>query len=189
MATTNDLIPALAGDLPKFPKPYSLRRTWPWKSHHRPAHCLRTVAIHEAGHQVIAEWLGLQVTSTTATPTHGLMSWTADFSAAAAAPPPDPDDQRVLLGTAVSLLHAGVVAERLAAGLPLDCALYYPDQVDFQAAETMLKPTFGAMSSAAHGYAQRVAAHVLHGRWDRVREVAKVLIERGQWASPQKTTA
>lgn len=133
------------------------------------------MAIHEAGHQVIAEWLGLQVTSTTATATHGLTNWTADFSAAAAALPPDLDDQRVLVGTAVSLLHAGVVAERLAAGLPLDCAIYYPDQVDFQAAETMLKPTFGAMSSAAHGYAQRVAAHVLHGRWDRVREVAQVL--------------
>lgn len=183
---TNELIPTLAGDLPKFPTPSSLRRTWPWQPHHRPAQCLRTVAIHEAGHHVIAEWLGLEVTSTTATATHGLTNWTADFSAAAATLPPDLDDQRVLVGTAVSLLHAGVVAERLAAGLPLDGAIYYPDQVDFQMAETMLKPTFGAMSSAAHGYAQRVAVHVLHGRWDRVREVAQVLIERGEWSGSKR---
>lgn len=165
-----------------YPAPASLRRCWEWQDAPAQTADIARIAHHEAGHAVIGEWLGLPGIRATAEPTKGLMTHSLDIPGLSE---PGPDESGVLAATAASLFHAGIAAEHIWLGLPWAGPILYPRQVDFQTAEAMLKPRFGTMSSAGHGYAQRVALAVLASRWERAQGIAAHLIQRGEWRSDQ----
>lgn len=165
----------------EFPLARSLRRCWAW----RPVplelrdSCIQRVAHHEAAHVVLLEWVGLRVGEVTATSTSGLCSWDLPTTPI---PEATPDPSGELAATASAVFHAGVVGELLWMGLPWDGPLYYPAQKDYRDADDMLAAAFGRHASCAHAFAQRVALHVLSTRWNRVREVANLLVLHGRWA-------
>lgn len=162
-----------------YPMAITLRRCWPWSdlSGALLGPSLERVAHHEAGHVVLLEWLGLSPEAT-ATATSGRCSFplkTAELS------DPGPDESGELCATAASSFHAGMVAELLFLDIPWTGPMFYPRQPDYQLADDLLAPKFGRHASGAHAFAQRVALHVLAGRWRRVREVADCLVRDGRW--------
>lgn len=165
-----------------YPGAASLRRCWPWQPRGHAGADLERVAYHEAGHVVLMEWLGLEDVRAEATATGGEAHMPPGFWETPR-DDPSPDDSGILAATAAAVFHAGVVAEQIMAGPPWCGPIYYPEQNDFKAAEAMLQPKFGRHSSAGHGYAQRVARHVLELHWERVQEIAAALVERGEWSA------
>lgn len=162
-----------------YPAPGALRRCWPWVEVSAAMHGpnLERVSHHEAGHVVLLEWLGVSAEAT-ATPTSGRCTWplnTIDLQE------PSADDSGELLATAAALFHAGIAAELLFLGIPWTGPMFYPRQEDYQLADEFLATKFGKHASGPHAFAQRVALHVLSGRWSRVREVADRLICASRW--------
>jgi hypothetical protein len=147
---------------------------------HRPD--LARVAHHEAGHVVLLEWIGLTGATASATPSSGLCVMPA---LPASCPESGEDATGELAATAASIYHAGTMAELIHLGIMWTGPVFYPAQPDHQRAEAMLLPRFGRHSSAGHGFAQRVALHVLASRWVRVQEVAECLVKTGKWQSKQ----
>lgn len=139
---------------------------------------LARIAHHEAGHIVMMEWCGLTPTAASATDRAGLAEW--DLSEIEADAPAD-YDRPLAAAQAAAVLHAGVVAELIHAGLPWRGVLYRAGAGDWKAACLLLAPHFGANTLAGHGFAQRTAHAVLTHRWARVQEIAAELIERGTW--------
>ena len=171
---------AASGSLIPYPHARTLRRAWHWQGTPAAMHGpdLVRVAYHEAGHVVLLEWIGLDGATASATPTSGLC-----FMPPLPANCPDPGDDATgeLAATAASIYHAGAMAELIHLGIKWTGPLFYPAQVDHQRAEAMLLQRFGRLSSAGHGFAQRVALHVLTERWPRVRQIADALVLRGIW--------
>jgi hypothetical protein len=96
--------------------------------------------------------------------------------------PAEPLDESGELGaTAAAVFHAGVMAELLAFGLPWVGPIHYPLATDYTSANDMLRGRFGNHASGAHAFAQRVALHVLSGRWAEVVAVAAELEATGTW--------
>ncbi|WP_449191874.1 hypothetical protein [Thauera sp.] len=139
---------------------------------------LERVAHHEAGHIVMMAWAGLTPTKASATDRAGLAEW--DLSEIEADEAPTGYDRGVAAAQAAAVLHAGVVAELIHAGLPWRGVLYRPRSQDWKTACLLLAPHFGN-GLAGHGFAQRTAHAVLTHRWARVQEIAAELIERGTW--------
>lgn len=168
------------------PTPASLRRCWPWQDRVRDAD-LERIAHHEAGHVVLMQWLGVD----------GMRAEASATGGQALLPPgllsnlgePGPDETGILSATAAAALHAGFEAERLLRGEPWLGPTLAPMASDFQIAEALLAPRFGFKSSAGHGWAGRLARHVLEQRWERVEQIAQALIERGTWASTDQEGA
>jgi hypothetical protein len=165
-----------------YPGAASLRRCWPWQPRGHAGADLERVAYHEAGHVVLMEWLGLEDVRAEATATGGKAHMPPSFLKATRQDP-FPDESGILAATAAAVCHAGVVAEQIRSGQPWRGPIHYPDQDDFKTAEAMLQPRFGRTSSAGHGYAQRVARHVLELHWERVQKIAAALIEHGHWSA------
>lgn len=138
---------------------------------------LERVAHHEAGHVLLMEWCGLTPTKASATDRAGLAEW--DLSEIEADAPAD-YDRPLAAAQAAAVLHAGVVAELIHAGLPWRGVLYRPRSQDWKLAAQLLAPHFGA-GLAGHGFSQRTAHAVLTHHWPRVQEIAAELIERGTW--------
>lgn len=140
---------------------------------------LERTAHHEAGHVVLMEWLGLTPTGASATAGSGLAEWEL--------PALDPDDDQgsydrpLAAAQAASVMHAGIVAELIHAGLPWTGVLYRPRSQDWKLAAQLLAPHFGA-GLAGHGFSQRTAHAVLTHHWPRVQQIAAELIEHGRWA-------
>ena len=173
-------IGAASGSPIYYPHASTLRRAWQWQYAPPELHGpdLARVAHHEAGHVVLLEWIGLTGATATATPSNG---WCIMPPVPANCPDPGDDVTGELAATAASIFHAGAMAELLYLGIKWTGPLHYPKQVDFQRDDDMLLQRFGRLSSAGHGFAQRVALHVLAERWPRVREIADALVLRGVW--------
>ncbi|CAM5321424.1 hypothetical protein [Thauera mechernichensis] len=138
---------------------------------------LARIAHHEGAHVALMEWAGLTPTAASATERTGLAEW--DLSEIADAIPAD-YDRPLAAAQAAAVLHAGIVAELIHAGLPWRGVLYRPRSQDWKTACLLLAPHFG-IGLAGHGFAQRTAHAVLTHRWPRVQEIAAALIERGTW--------
>lgn len=138
---------------------------------------LARTAHHEAGHVVLMEWVGITPTGASATERGGLAHW--DLTEIADATPAD-YDRPLAAAQAASVMHAGVVAELIHAGLPWTGVLYRPRSQDWKLAAQLLHPHFGA-GLAGHGFSQRTAHAVLTHHWPRVQQIAAELIERGTW--------
>ena len=138
-------------------------------------------AHHEAGHVVMMREFGLESPKAVATDRGGEASWPSPLPDATARSVPDPHEEPRLAATASAVYAAGCMAELLHLGIPWRGPLHYPLQPDYEMSEKMMKPYFGAHSSAAHAFAQCVALHVLQSRWSEVQAIARVLIERGEW--------
>lgn len=141
--------------------------------------CLMRVAHHEAGHVVYMEWLGLDVLGAHASEMGGEARFR--MPAVAEAIPVPADDSGALAACAAGLYHAGPAAETLWLGLDGRKPFFEPLTTDYQASERMLRLRFGAHSSAGHGYAFRVALHVLSHRWARLQHIAERLADSGTW--------
>lgn len=142
--------------------------------------CLTRVAHHEAAHVVTMSEFGLQCPKAVATATGGSASWPTELPDTPDQPAPDPRAAE-LSATAAAVYASGSMAELLYLGIPWTGPLHYPHQPDYQMSERMLKPSFGAHSSAGHAFAQRAALSILQSRWGEVQAIAAVLIERGEW--------
>lgn len=138
-------------------------------------------AHHEAGHVVMMREFGLESPKAVATDRGGEASWPSPLPEATVSPVTDPQEEPRLAATAAAVYAAGCMAELLHLGIPWKGPLHYRFQPDYEMSEKMLKPFFGAHSSAGHAYAQRIALHVLQSRWGEVQSIARVLIERGEW--------
>ncbi len=173
-------IGAASGSPIPYPHARTLRRAWQWQYTPPELHGpdLVRVAHHEAGHVVLLEWIGLTGATATATPSSGRCIMP---TVPASCPDPGDDLTGELAATAASVFHAGAMAELLYLGVQWTGPLYYPKQVDFQRADDMLLQRFGRLSSAGHGFAQRVALHVLSEQWPRVRQIADTLVLHGAW--------
>ena len=177
--------PASIGAASGSPIPYplvsTLRRAWQWQDTPSELHGpdLVRVAHHEAGHVVLLEWIGLTGATATATPSSGRCIMP---TVPANCPDPGDDPTGELAATAASVFHAGAMAELIYFGVKWTGPLYYPKQVDFQRADDMLMQRFGRLSSAGHGFAQRVALHALAEQWPRVQQIADTLVLHGAWA-------
>lgn len=142
----------------------------------------RIIAHHEAGHVVLAEWCGLTVTEATAQATGGAVSFDLDALLDDPDMPPDTSDRSALAACHIaSLYHAGYVAELLLAGKPWTGIVARMGSSDWKNASRALAPYFGA-GLAGHGYAQRIAMHVLTTHWRRVEYLANRLLEHGLWS-------
>ena len=150
----------------------SLRRAWAWQAHPFAGEDLARVAIHEAGHVVLLEWLGVTHTAAQAGAQRGHVRVMEPIEAQARIVPRSRPD---LVATAAAIFHSGTCAELIASGLAWAGPILRMEQADHQNAEKLLSPVFGAHASGAHAYAQRVALHVLGHRWARVLEVAGAL--------------
>lgn len=155
-----------------FPTNATLRRVCPWQSYPFEGENLSRVAIHEAGHVVFLEWLGVTNVTATATAQRGEVRLVEPLNPEAEASPFARPD---LAATAAAIFHSGTCAELLAYGVVWHGPVWRPMQQDHKNAELLLAPVFGAHASGAHAYAQRAALHVLSHRWDRVCEVAQEL--------------
>ncbi|HRP23623.1 MAG TPA: hypothetical protein PLF79_08675 [Thauera sp.] len=149
---------------------------------------LARTAHHEAGHVVLMEWVGITPTGASATERGGLAHW--DLTEIADATPVD-YDRPLAAAQAAAVMHAGIVAELIHAGLPWAGVLYRPRSQDWQLAAQLLAPHFG-VSLAGHGLSQKTAHAVLTHHWPRVQQIAAELIERGTWrpgySSPEPST-
>ena len=139
---------------------------------------LARTAHHEAGHIVAMQWAGLTPTGATATERGGLAEW--DLRDLDADDAPADYDRPLAAAQAAAVLHAGIVAELIHAGLPWRGVLYRPRSQDWKTACLLLAPHFGA-GLAGHGFSQRTANAVLTHHWPRVQQIAAELIERGTW--------
>ncbi len=173
-----------AGVVSKSPFPYpaasSLRRAQQWQEPPYSGPSLERVSYHEAGHIILFGWIGLDDIKATASPTSGRAFFPEVFPPMKDTPP---DQTGELAATAAAVFHAGIMAELLHCGHGWQGPIHYAMQTDYQAADDMLAPSFGRHASGAHSFAQRVALHVLSGRWQRVQEVAEHLIKNGRWKS------
>ena len=139
---------------------------------------LARTAHHEAGHIAVMEWCGLTPTGASATEREGLAEW--DLSEI------EPDDDHVAhdrplaAAQAAAVMHAGIIAELIHAGLPWCGVLIRERSQDWKTACLLLAPHFGA-GLAGHGFSQRTAHAVLTHHWPRVQHIAAELIERGTW--------
>lgn len=163
-----------------YPEQDALRRSQPWMETPRVFRIpsLERVAHHEAGHVVMLRWIGLDSPRATACATGGLAFLPTVLPDT---PPQGPDESGEVACCAASIFHAGAMAELLHERITWTGPMFYPEQVDFQEANRMLKPAFGNNTSCGHAFAQRVALHVLQSRWGEVESIARVLIERGEW--------
>jgi hypothetical protein len=139
---------------------------------------LARTAHHEAGHIVLMEWCGLTPICASATERGGLAQWDLDVTADATA---DDYDRPLAAAQAAAVMHAGIVAELIHAGLPWTGVLYRPRSQDWKLAAQLLAPHFG-IGLAGHGFSQRTAHAVLTHHWPRVQEITAELIERGTWS-------
>lgn len=167
-----------------YPTAATLRRVQPWQARTRHADTRRHVAVHEAGHVVLMRWIGLESPAATIhTDTSGASGeahWPArEFFAQL--DDPQPDESGILAATAASVFHAGVVAELIESATPWAGPIHYPNATDYQRADDMLRERFGRHASGPHAYAQRVALHVLTGRWAEVEAIAGELVRSGKW--------
>lgn len=78
------------------------------------------------------------------------------------------------------MFHAGTAAELIQSGVPWSGPIYRQHD-DHHRAEALLCEVFGAHSSGAHAYAQRVALCVLAARWGAVEAIAGELMRAGEW--------
>lgn len=171
-----------------WPGPDTLRTSRRWmmvpRAFRQPS--LERVAHHEAGHAVVMRWFGLEPAKATATPTSGLCHFptlperTCEL---------DPDPSGEIAATASAVFEGGAMAELLYLGIPWTGPLFHAEQPDYRHAEDFLRPAFGAHSSAGHGFAQRVALHVLQSRWAEVQEIARHLVVHGEWRSSELTAS
>mgnify|MGYP000958491495 FL=1 len=141
--------------------------------------CLHRTAHHEAGHVVLMEWAGLTPTKASASARNGLAEW--DLTEIADDPDQAGHDRPLAAAQAAAVLHAGIVAELVHAGLPWRGVLYRPRSQDWKTACFLLAPHFGT-GLAGHGFSQRTAHAVLTHRWPRVQAIAAHLIEHGTWS-------
>lgn len=171
--------PFAAVSLSPFPCLSTLRHSRGWSV--RPAEmrgaCVKRVAHHEAGHVVYMEWLGLEVLGAHASEMGGEAQFRVP--AEAGSMPVPADASGALAACAAGLYHAGTAAESLWLGIVGQKPFYEPLTTDYQASERMLRLRFGAHSSAGHGYAFRMALHVLSSRWDRLQHIAERLTACG----------
>ena len=140
---------------------------------------LARTAHHEAGHIVAMEWCGLTPIGASATEREGLAEW--DLSELDA----DDDhqgahDRPLAAAQAAAVMHGGIIAELIHAGLPWTGVLIRERSQDWKTACLLLAPHFGA-GLAGHGFSQRTAHAVLTHHWPRVQHIAAELIERGTW--------
>ena len=170
-----------------YPSTATLRRVQPWQARPTMRDRLRQAAVHEAGHIVVMQWVGLlPPEAAVATTDDGRVTGAAHWPARetfAQLPDPGPDESGVLAATAAAVFHAGVVAELIECGTPWAGPIHYPGATDFQRADEMLRPAFGCHASGAHAYAQQVALHVLQVRWADVEVVAAELVRTGRWSA------
>ena len=167
-----------------YPNPGDLRRCQPWQPRPRPPATRERVAYHEAGHIVLMQWVGLAPPLATIEEgearIHGAAHWPGSETLAAL-PEPSADEDGALVATAAAVFHAGVMAEMAAHGIPWAGPVFYVDETDYQSAEAMLFERFGRHASGAHAFAQRVALHVITGRWADVEKIAAELVTTGTW--------
>lgn len=168
-----------------YPTLASLRRAMPWQSRPRSTGTRRAIAVHEAAHVVLMQWIGLQSPSASIVVDAAGGRGEACFPGReffARLPDPPQDESGVLSATGAAIYHAGVVAEMLDAGIRAPGPIFYPQATDYLRADDLLLDRFGRHSSAAHFYAQQVARHVLSGRWREVEAIAQRLTVSGTWA-------
>lgn len=170
------------------PHPYpctaTLRRVQPWQARPKLSDPMRQAAVHEAGHIVLMQWVGLSPPEASIAAHDGRVSGEAHWPARetfAQLPDPSPDESGVLAATAAAVFHAGVMAEVLESGTHWAGPIHYAYATDYQRAEEMLCPAFGCHASGGHAYAQQVALHVLRARWAEVEAVAGELLRSGRW--------
>ena len=167
-----------------YPAHATLRRAQPWQTRPNLPDALRQAAVHEAGHIVLMQWVGLLPPEATITAYDGRVTGEAHWPAPesfAQLPDPGPDESGVLAATAAAVFHAGIVAELIESGAPWAGPIHYADATDYQRADEMLRPAFGCHASGAHAYSQQVALHVLQVRWADVEVVAAELVRTGRW--------
>lgn len=170
------------------PHPYpctaTLRRVQPWQARPKLPDPMRQAAVHEAGHIVLMQWVGLSPPEASIAAHDGRVSGEAHWPALetfAQLPDPSPDESGVLAATAAAVFHAGVMAEVLESGTPWIGPIHYAYATDYQRANEMLRPAFGCHASGGHAYAQQVALHVLRSRRAEVEAVAGELLRSGRW--------
>jgi len=159
-----------------YPPLTTLHRVWSWEKFTVANPSLERMAHHEAGHVVLLEWMGLESPRAVAAAEAGLTYLPENSTPPAA--PSDPTGE--LTAMAAAMFHAGLMAELLHAGAPWHGPIHRL-QDDHLRAEALLSEVFGAHSTGAHAFAQRVALHVLASRWVRVQEVAAQLVASGVW--------
>lgn len=165
--------------LRRAPDLADLRRVWAWEPcpwAGSPAGREAT-AWHEAGHVVYGRWLGWEP-SRAELHADGGNCFTAPLPTTGA---PSKDETGELRATAAGLLHAGLAAELLHAGLPWRGPIARTAQADHKVAEALLAIGCGANTLPSHAYAQLLALHVLSARWDEVAVVAHDLLTHGEW--------
>jgi hypothetical protein len=172
--------------MPSYPYPGAaiLRRAQPWQVRPSLPDPVRQVAVHEAGHIILMQWVGLMPPEATISIRGDRVSGEAHWPALetfAQLPDPGQDETGVLAATAAAVFHAGVMAEVLESGAPWSGPIHYAYATDYQRADAMLRPSFGSHASGAHAFAQRVALHVLQAQWGEVETVAGELIHSGRW--------
>lgn len=170
-----------------YPAHATLRRAQPWQTRPNLPDALRQAAVHEAGHIVLMQWVGLLPPEATIAATDdgrvtGEAHWPAPETFAQL-PDPGPDESGVLAATAAAVFHAGIVAELIESGAPWAGPIHYADATDYQRADEMLRPAFGRHASGAHAYSQQVALHVLLAQWADVEAVAGELLRTGRWVA------
>jgi len=140
---------------------------------------LERTAHHEAGHVVLMEWAGLTPIRASATECAGLAEW--DLCELDANDDQGAHDRPLAAAQAAAVMHAGIIAELIHAGLQWPGVLYRPRSRDWQTACVLLAPHFG-IGLAGHGFSQRTAHAVLTHHWPRVQQIAADLIDRGTWS-------
>lgn len=170
-----------------YPDHATLRRAQPWQTRPNLPDALRQAAVHEAGHIVLMQWVGLLPPEATISANDdGRVTGEAHWPARetfAQLPDPGPDESGVLAATAAALFHGGVMAELIESGAPWAGPIHYADATDYQRADEMLRPAFGSHASGAHAYSQQVALHVLLAQWADVEAVAGELLRTGRWVA------
>jgi len=167
-----------------YPSTATLRRVHPWQARPKLADPMRQAAVHEAGHIVLMQWVGLSPPEASIAAHDGRVSGEAHWPARetfAQLPDPSPDGSGILAATAAAVFHAGVMAEVLESGTPWTGPIHYAYATDYQRADEMLRERFGCHASGAHAYAQRVALHVLAAHWTEVGWIAAELVHAGTW--------
>ena len=163
----------------------TLRRVQPWQSRPTMRDRLQQAAVHEAGHIVLMQWVGLlPPEATIATTDDGRVTGEAHWPARetfAQLPDPGSDESGVLSATAAAVFHAGIAAEMIESGTPWAGPIHYAEATDYQRADEMLRPAFGCHASGAHAFSQQLALHVLQVRWADVEVVAAELLRTGRW--------
>lgn len=176
----------LPHSMPPHPYPCTatLRRVQPWQARPKLPDPMRQAAVHEAGHIVLMQWVGLSPPEASIAAHDDRVSGEAHWPARetfAQLPDPSPDESGVLAATAAAVFHAGVMAEVLESGTHWTGPIHYAYATDYQRADEMLRPAFGCHASGGHAYAQQVALHVLQTRWADVEAVAGELLRSGRW--------